>query len=130
MKEAIIEIRTSKREEILLVTGEVDAALGDLTKGDGLCTLLTPHTTTALTVNEDADPDVRSDLVRAFRAMIPAIEFKHGEGNSDAHLLSAMIGVSLSLPYHGGKLSLGRWQGVYFIELDGPRRREVKLYVP
>jgi secondary thiamine-phosphate synthase enzyme len=81
-------------------------------------------------VNENADPDVPADLSRALRAMIPNIDFRHGEGNSDAHLLSTIIGTSLSWPYRGGKLILGTWQGVYFIELDGPRTRKVTVYVP
>ncbi|HXI13590.1 MAG TPA: secondary thiamine-phosphate synthase enzyme YjbQ [Thermoanaerobaculia bacterium] len=129
MKTASIKIPTSAREEIILVTAEVNRALSGLTSEDGICTLFTPHTTVALTINEDADPDVRTDLVAAFRALIPQVRFKHAEGNSDAHLLSAMIGVSISIPFEQGKLLLGRWQGIYLIELDGPRVREVRLYV-
>jgi secondary thiamine-phosphate synthase enzyme len=80
-------------------------------------------------VNENADPDVPADLVKALRAMIPNVKFRHGEGNSDAHLLSMMIGSSLSWPYRDGALVLGTWQGVYFVELDGPRERTVSVYV-
>jgi len=129
MRTTTIEIPTSAREEIILVTSHVNLALSNLTSEDGICTLFTPHTTVALTINEDADPDVRTDLVAAFRALIPKVHFKHAEGNSDAHLLSSMIGVSISIPYQRGKLLLGRWQGIYLIELDGPRVREVRLYV-
>jgi secondary thiamine-phosphate synthase enzyme len=88
-----------------------------------------PHTTCAISVNENADPDVPTDLVKALRAMIPNVQFRHGEGNSDAHLLSMLIGTSLSWPYRDGALVLGTWQGVYFVELDGPREREVRVYV-
>ena len=70
-----------------------------------------------------------ADLTRAFRAMIPSVKFRHGEGNSDAHLLSTMIGTSLSWPYRDGRLVLGTWQGVYFIELDGPRTRTVSVWI-
>ena len=130
MLETTIPIRTTAREQILLITTEVQHALSSITQSDGICTIVVPHTTCAISVNENADPDVPPDLVRALRAMIPDVKFQHGEGNSDAHLLSMMIGVSLSWPYRDGKLVLGRWQGIYFIELDGPRERKVTIYAP
>jgi secondary thiamine-phosphate synthase enzyme len=129
VKEKTFRVKTSEREQILLITSEVNAALGELTSGDGLCTLIVPHTTCAISVNENADPDVPADLTRALRAMIPNVRFQHGEGNSDAHLLSMLIGCSLTWPYRNGKLVLGTWQGVYFVELDGPRERKVSVYV-
>ncbi|HKO00047.1 MAG TPA: secondary thiamine-phosphate synthase enzyme YjbQ [Thermoanaerobaculia bacterium] len=129
MQEQTFTVRTAVREEIRLITAEVDRALSSLTKGDGICTLVTPHTTCAISVNENADPDVPRDLTKALRAMIPNVKFEHDEGNSDAHLLSMLIGTSLSWPYRNGKLILGRWQGIYFIELDGPRERKVTVYV-
>jgi len=130
MKEKTFAVRTSAREQILIITDEVDRALGELTSSDGICTVIVPHTTCAISVNENADPDVPADLTRALRAMVPDVRFQHGEGNSDAHLLSMLIGTSLSWPYREGKLALGTWQGVYFIELDGPRQRHVTVYVP
>ncbi len=129
MESSSFEVRTTTREEIVLVTSNVEVALADMGGGQGICTIYTPHTTAALTINEDADPDVRTDLVAAFRAMIPTVRFRHGEGNSDAHLMSALIGVSITVPFRDGKLLLGRWQGIYFVELDGPRRREVTVHV-
>jgi len=129
MRETTFRVRTSEREQILIVTREVDAALASLGATEGICTLVVPHTTCAISVNENADPDVPRDLVKALRAMIPNVRFEHGEGNSDAHLLSMMIGASLSWPYRNGKLVLGTWQGVYFVELDGPRERKVSVYV-
>ena len=129
MLERTITIRTRKREEITLITAEVQKVLSAMTDRDGICTIITPHTTCALSVNENADPDVRSDLTNALRAMIPGVNFRHGEGNSDAHLLSTLIGVSLSWPYRNGELVLGTWQGIYFVELDGPRERQVTVYV-
>jgi secondary thiamine-phosphate synthase enzyme len=129
MKETTFRVRTNEREQIVIVTREVNAALGSLTSGDGICTIVVPHTTCAISVNENADPDVPADLVKALREMIPNVNFSHGEGNSDAHLLSMMIGCSLSWPYRNGQLVLGRWQGVYFVELDGPRERKVTVYV-
>ncbi len=129
MKEKTITVRTSAREQILIITTDVQRALGELTSGDGICTIVVPHTTCAISVNENADPDVPSDIVKALRAMIPNVRFDHSEGNSDAHLLATLIGTSLSWPYRNGQLILGTWQGVYFIELDGPRSRKVTIYV-
>jgi secondary thiamine-phosphate synthase enzyme len=122
-------LRTTAREQVLIITAEVERVLGDLTSGDGICTIVTPHTTCALSVNENADPDVPADMTKALRALVPNVPFRHGEGNSDAHFLSMLIGASLSWPYRKGKLILGTWQGIYFIELDGPRTRTVTVYV-
>ena len=129
LNETTFRVRTTEREQIVLITEEVNAALGGLTRDDGICTIIVPHTTCAISVNEDADPDVRTDLTKALRALVPNVSFRHGEGNSDAHFLSMLIGCSLTWPYRGGKLALGRWQGVYFVELDGPRERKVTVYV-
>jgi secondary thiamine-phosphate synthase enzyme len=129
MKEKTFAVRTAAREEIVIVTAEVQRALGEIADGDGICKIIVPHTTCAIAVNENADPDVLTDLTKALRALVPNVQFRHGEGNSDAHFLSMLIGCSLSWPYRDGKLLLGRWQGIYFVELDGPRTREVKVYV-
>jgi len=129
MKEKTFSVRTAEREQIVIITDEVQRALSDIASGDGICTIIVPHTTCAISVNENADPDVPTDLTAALRAMIPNVRFQHGEGNSDAHLLSTIIGTSLAWPYRNGKLVLGTWQGVYFIELDGPRTRKVTVYV-
>jgi secondary thiamine-phosphate synthase enzyme len=129
VREKTITVHTNAREQILIITDELQHALAGLTDGDGICTIVTPHTTCAISVNENADPDVPADLTKALRAMVPAVNFQHGEGNSDAHLLSAIIGTSLSWPYRNGRLVLGTWQGIYFIELDGPRTRRITVYV-
>jgi secondary thiamine-phosphate synthase enzyme len=120
-----IEIRTDRRRQMVDVTQKVQRALDELHAGDGLCLVWVPHTTAAVTVNENADPDVARDLVAAFEAMLPAVEFHHAEGNSDAHLLSTLIGASLTFPVEDGRLCLGTWQGLYFVELDGPRSRRL-----
>ena len=129
MKSTSFRVKTSGKVEIVIITDEVHLALDRLGAGEGLCTIFTPHTTAAVSVNENADPDVPLDLCRALRAMVPDVRFDHGEGNSDAHLLSTLIGPSVVVPCRGGRLALGRWQGVYFIELDGPRTREVRVHV-
>ena len=129
MREQTFRVRTSEREQILIVTREVNAALQSLDASEGICTIVVPHTTCAISVNENADPDVPRDLVAALRAAVPNVHFNHGEGNSDAHFLSMLIGCSLSWPYRDGELVLGRWQGVYFVELDGPRERRVTVFI-
>ena len=128
MREKTFTVTSTAREQILIITDEVQRALGELTDSDGVCTIVTPHTTCAISVNENADPDVPADLMKALRALIPNVDFRHSEGNSDAHFLSMLIGTSLSWPFRKGKLVFGTWQGIYFIELDGPRRRKVTVY--
>jgi secondary thiamine-phosphate synthase enzyme len=129
MTSKTFSVRTRAREEIRIITDEVNRALGELTHDDGLCTIIVPHTTCAISVNENADPDVPADLTRALRALVPSVRFDHSEGNSDAHFLSTLIGTSLTWPYRGGRLVLGTWQGIYFLEFDGPRERQVTVYV-
>ena len=130
MQQTTFAVRTSEREQIVIITREIDEALRELHAKDGVCTIVVPHTTCAISVNENADPDVPRDLVNALRAAVPNVRFRHGEGNSDAHFLSMLIGASLHWPYRNGKLALGTWQGVYFVELDGPRERRVEVYLP
>jgi secondary thiamine-phosphate synthase enzyme len=120
-----LEIRTNAKSQMVTITGEVQRALGEMGAGDGLCHVHVPHTTAAVVVNENADPDVARDLLAAYRAMVPDLRFAHAEGNSDAHLLSTVLGCSVTLPVEGGRLRLGTWQGIFFVELDGPRRRRV-----
>ena len=120
-----IDVRTAARRQMVNVTTDVQRALGELGVGDGLCNVWVPHTTAAVVVNENADPDVARDLLAAYEAMIPNIRFAHAEGNSDAHLMATILGSSLSLPVAAGRLRLGTWQGIFFVELDGPRNRRV-----
>jgi len=96
---------------------------------DAVCHIFCLHTTAALTINENADPDVKSDILAILDEMVPAVHgmFKHSEGNSAAHIKSSLIGVSLAIPIVSGKLSLGKWQGIYFCEFDGPRNRQVHV---
>ncbi|MCD5408470.1 secondary thiamine-phosphate synthase enzyme YjbQ [Candidatus Bipolaricaulota bacterium] len=128
MNRATLQVRTQSPQEILDITPRVQAALADLGLADGAVLIFCPHTTCALTVNEVADPDVRADVSHALYALVPAIPFRHSEGNSPAHLLAALLGPSLLLPVEGGRLCLGTWQGVYLCEFDGPRTRSVWIY--
>ncbi len=122
------KITTHKRQEMLDITQIVadDIASGKLV--NGLCVIFITHTTAAVTINENADPDVTRDMLKKFRQLVPEGDgYRHLEGNSDAHILSTLIGCSLSIPVVNGQMVLGTWQGIYFVELDGPRQRHCKV---
>ena len=118
-----IEVRSGARREMIDITRDVAAAVEGA--GDGLCHVFVPHTTAAVVINEHADPDVARDLTAAYEAMVPPIRFAHAEGNSDAHLMATLLGSSVTVPIEAGRLRLGTWQGIFFVELDGPRSRKV-----
>lgn len=109
------------------ISREVEKDLPE--KGDGVCVLFVQHTTCGLTVNENADPDVQIDMLGFLQRVVPQYEphFRHGEQNSDAHIKSSLVGSSVTVPYENGHLQLGRWQGVYLCEFDGPRERKVLI---
>lgn len=116
------------RESYHMITAEVKAALRESGVKDGICVVYCPHTTAGITINENADPDVRNDLVLAMDGAFPdRTAFLHAEGNSAAHAKTLCTGASVSIPIAEGRLLLGTWQGIYFAEYDGPRRR--KYYV-
>ncbi len=118
-----IEVRSGARREMIDITRAVAAAVEGA--GNGLCHVYVPHTTAAVVINEHADPDVARDLTAAYEAMVPQIRFAHAEGNSDAHLMATLLGSSVTVPVEAGRLRLGTWQGIFFVELDGPRSRKV-----
>jgi secondary thiamine-phosphate synthase enzyme len=122
-----IEVRTSSHRQMVDITRQVAAEIDGAP--DGICHIYVPHTTAAVVINEHADPDVARDLIDAYEAMIPKIRFAHAEGNSDAHLMSTLLGGSVTVPLEGGRLQLGTWQGIFFVELDGPRSRKVWISV-
>jgi secondary thiamine-phosphate synthase enzyme len=124
-----LEVKTRTRVEFQDITSQVQQAVAESDVQEGLCHLFVPHTTAGLTLNENWDPDVRGDLVRALAAMIPSVPYRHGEGNSPAHLMSTLVGASETLLVSSGRLVLGSWQGVYLAEFDGPRRRRVLLKI-
>jgi|SRR4051812_20246447 len=123
------ELRTRKRTEMVDVTDPVRQAVRKSGVRQGLCVVYCPHTTAALTVNENADPDVVHDVLAWLNRSIPKDQpdFRHGEGNSDSHLKACLVGPSVTLLVEGGELVFGRWQGVFFCEFDGPRPRTVHV---
>ena len=120
-------VRTARAIERRDITDEVRRAAADLSASDGALLVSLPHTTAAVTIGEAWDPDVTSDIERALEAWVPKVRFDHGEGNSAAHFLSEAIGVSCLVPLEKGQPALGRWQGIFLIELDGPRERTVEV---
>jgi len=131
MKIQDIPVQTDERYQFVSLTDEVKGAVRDAGVDDGICVVLSTHTTAAVTVNEDYDRDVPGDLAAACRAFLDALEvrFRHAEGNSDSHFLTSLFGQSQTLLVRGGELDLGRWQGVFLAEFDGPRSRTVRVAV-
>lgn len=120
-------MKTSRKIERLDITKQVEKAARAVGEGAGALIVSTPHTTAAVTVGEAWDPDVTGDIERALEAWVPSVRFDHGEGNSPAHFLSEAIGNARLVPLEAGRPLLGRWQGVFLIELDGPRERTVRV---
>jgi len=119
-------LKTTRRAELIDITGMVELALAKFKIDSGVCFIFCPHTTAGLTINENADPSVRSDIIDALNKLIPAnAGYSHSEGNADSHIKSSLFGSSLTVFVESGKLAFGTWQGVYFCESDGPRTREV-----
>jgi len=120
------KIKTNARNEFVDITAQISAVVHDNNIESGFCTVYCPHTTAAITINENADPDVTTDMLRKLSEMVPAHEnYRHSEGNSDAHIKSTLIGNSAQVIIQNGTLMLGTWQGIYFCEFDGPRTRKV-----
>ncbi|MBN1430054.1 MAG: YjbQ family protein [Anaerolineae bacterium] len=121
-----IEVSTHHRQSFQDITAEIQAAVDRRGVQEGVCFLFCPHTTAALTLNENWDPDVRHDLGIGLDIISPPrLEYQHGEENSPAHLKSSLVGASQFVLVSKGKLVLGSWQGIYLAEFDGPRRRKV-----
>ncbi len=121
------QIRTKKKIERHDITDHVSKAAAKLEVESGALLVSLPHTTAAVTIGENWDDDVTRDVERALAAWVPDVPFDHGEGNSPAHFLSEAIGVSCLVPLEKGRPLLGRWQGIFLIELDGPRERTVRV---
>ena len=107
------------------ITGQVRKIVTAGKVQNGLCQIFVPHTTAGVTINENADPDVVTDMLAALKQMVPDLPYRHDEGNSPAHVKSSLVGCSLTVPIADGRLCLGTWQGIYFCEFDGPRTRKV-----
>jgi len=131
VKTSDIRVQTNDRYEFVSITDEVERAVRESGVDEGVCLVSSTHTTAAVTVNEDYDRDVPRDLAAACRAFVGSLDvaFEHAEGNSDSHLLTSLFGQSQRLLVRGGEPDLGRWQGVFLAEFDGPRNRTVRVAV-
>ena len=112
-------------EGFIDLTGQVRKIVASGNVQNGLCQIFVPHTTAGVTINENADPDVVTDMLAALGKIVPDLHYRHSEGNSPAHVKSSLVGCSITLPISEGRLCLGTWQGRYFCEFDGPRTRKV-----
>lgn len=121
-----IEVKTQAREELVDITARVREELASSGVKDGICCVYVPHTTAAVTINENADPSVKEDILMALRKIVPdSLPYRHSEGNSPAHVKACLIGSSIKVIIDEGQLALGTWQGIFFCEFDGPRSRNV-----
>lgn len=121
-----LQIKTQAKQEIIDITERIERAVHDASLQDGVCTVFVPHTTAAITINENADPAVKEDILHALGRLVPTgLHYKHAEGNAHAHIRASLLGHSVTVPIEDGKLALGTWQGILFCEFDGPRQREV-----
>ena len=124
------KVKSGNRTQLIDITADVQNALRDAGVRDGLCMIYVPHTTAAVTINENADPTVKSDILKILNQVIPfEANYGHMEGNSAAHIKSTLVGASELVAVRNGKLQLGTWQGIFFCEFDGPRRRRVHLHM-
>jgi secondary thiamine-phosphate synthase enzyme len=125
-----ISISTNSRIDLIDITEKVQAVASKSNIKDGICFLFCPHTTAGLTINENADPSVRRDIINALTKLVPAnAGYSHTEGNADSHIKSSLFGSSLTIFIEDGQLSFGTWQGIYFCEGDGPRSRELWIKI-
>ena len=125
-----IQVKTKTRNELVDITPQVEKVVEESGIAEGICLLAVPHTTAAVTVNENADPSVKADIIAKLNELAPTGDrYHHVEGNADAHIKATLVGPSEALLVTGGRLSLGTWQGVFFCEFDGPRTRRVWVRV-
>jgi len=124
-------IKTSARSQMVDVTAQVAECLRQNSVLTGFVNVFVPHTTAGITIQENADPDVQHDLLAKLAVLVPHKEsfYRHAEGNSDSHLKASMMGSSVTVQVEDGRLQLGKWQGIYLMEFDGPREREVWIRV-
>ena len=124
------QLKSSGKTELIDITGSVQRAVQRTGVTDGLCFIFVPHTTAAVTINENADPSVAKDIVMELNKRVPFQDrYQHQEGNSAAHIKASLVGFSQMVFVESGRLVLGTWQGIFFCEFDGPRNRDVYVRV-
>ncbi|MFZ0211237.1 MAG: secondary thiamine-phosphate synthase enzyme YjbQ [Candidatus Acidiferrales bacterium] len=129
-KTRTIEVQSSQHTQLKQITSEVEEIVAASGCKNGMCYVYVPHTTAGVIINEGDDPDVARDVETTLDRLVPtAGNYRHAEGNSDSHIKAALTGTTATIFIEGGKLDLGRWQGIFFCEFDGPRRREVRVKI-
>jgi len=125
-----LQVKTGNKTEFVDITSDVQEAVRKESVSDGICMIYVPHTTAAVTINESADPSVKSDILMVLNDTVPwKADYRHAEGNSPAHVKSTLVGASEMVMIADGSLVLGTWQGIFFCEFDGPRSRKVYLQI-
>lgn len=125
----ICAIQTPKKEALIDITHQVEEAVRSSGIETGICCVYVPHTTAGVTINENADPSVKTDILMALKKIVPdSLPYAHAEGNSPAHVKTSLVGTSVSAVIENGTLALGTWQGIIFCEFDGPRRRKFFIH--
>jgi len=125
----ILSVATKAKNELINITAQVQQCVTESKKTDGIVHVFIPHTTAAVTINENADPDVVSDFINGLNRIVPESGFMHNEGNSPAHIKASLVGCSEMIIFEKSKLCLGTWQGIFFCEFDGPRSRKIKINI-
>ena len=124
-----LTVKSGTKTELIDITSEIQKIVQSSGLANGLCMIYVPHTTAAVTINENADPSVKADILMAVRKIVPdSLPYTHAEGNSPAHVKSTLVGSSLSIIIENGNLALGTWQGIIFCEFDGPRTRKLFIH--
>jgi secondary thiamine-phosphate synthase enzyme len=125
-----LSLSTRQRSEMIEITAEVERLVAESGLDEGRVTVYCPHTTAGVTINEDADPTVRADILETLERLVPwRGGYRHTEGNAAAHIKASLVGHSVTVPIMGGRLALGTWQGIFFCEFDGPRSRRVLVHI-
>jgi len=126
----ILSVQSGSKTELIDITSKIQDAVRASGISDGFCMVYVPHTTAGVTINESADPSVKSDILMILNQIVPwEADYRHLEGNSPAHIKSSLVGVSSLIPVEKGQLLLGTWQGIFFCEFDGPRKRNVHVRI-
>jgi secondary thiamine-phosphate synthase enzyme len=126
----ILTIQTSSKEDLIDITDQIREAIRSEGIKTGICHVYVPHTTAGVTINENADPSVKADILMALKNIVPdSLPYTHAEGNSPAHVKSTLVGSSLDIIIEDGDLAMGTWQGIIFCEFDGPRKRKLFVHV-
>lgn len=130
VKTDVLVVRSSKRADAVEITDRVQHVVRESGIETGLCQVYVPHTTAGVFINENADPDALSDILSTLEALVPWENgYRHAEGNAAAHIKASLVGTAQSVPVRNGRLALGRWQGIFFADFDGPRERHVQVTV-